>query len=150
MKLQFAAFLFFLLVIPGVAHSQERVVAAVSNATATPAEARFEIIQVHHLRETILLKLDKYTGEVHELVRNRDYIRDKGQALAWQLTKWNNRPSIEGFDAQKVNFQIFGATNNDNSVYLINVNNGDSWTLVRELQEDKESYWVLTKTQKKN
>ncbi|MDQ4122130.1 MAG: hypothetical protein M3209_11880 [Acidobacteriota bacterium] len=149
MKLQFAALLFLLLTIPGIARSQDRVVASVPNATQTPAESRFEIIQVQYLRESLLLKLDKYTGEVYELVRNRDYIRDKGQAFAWQLTKWNNRPSMENLDAQRVNFQIFGATNNDNSVYLINVNNGDTWTIVRELQEDKESYWVLTKIQKK-
>ena len=149
MKLQFSALLFLLLMIPGIAYSQDRVVATAPNSTQTPAEARFEIIQVHYLRESLLLKLDKYTGEVYELARNRDYIRDKGQAFAWQLTKWNNRPSIEDFDTQKVNFQIFGATNNDNSVYLLNINNGDVWTLVRELIADKESYWVLTKMQKK-
>lgn len=149
MKLQFAVFLFFLLIIPGIAHSQDRVIASIPNATKTPDEARFEVIQTQYLRETLLLKLDKYSGEVYEFVRNRDYIRDKGQAFAWQIIKWNNRPSFEGFDNQKVNFQIFGATTNDNSVYLININNGDVWTLVRELEADKESYWVLTKTQKK-
>jgi hypothetical protein len=147
MKLQFAAFLFFLLIIPGNAQAQERVVASIPNATKTPAEARFEIVQVF-FRETILLKLDKYTGEVYELVRNRDYIRDKGQAFAWQLVRWNNRPS-DALNLQNVNFQIFGATTNyDNSVYLININNGDVWTLVREQDVEKESYWVLTKTQK--
>lgn len=149
MKLKFSALLFLLLIIPGIARSQDRVVATVPNATQTPAESRFEIIQVHYLRELLLLKLDKYTGEVYELVRNRDYVRDKGQGFAWQLTKWNNRPSMENLDGQKVNFQIFGATNNDNSVYLININNGDVWTMVRELDAEKESYWVMTKTQKK-
>jgi hypothetical protein len=149
MKSQFTVFLFVLLILPNIARSQESVVAPVTNATKAPAEARFEIIQVNHLRESPLLKLDKYTGEVYEFVRNRDYIREKGQAFAWQLTKWNNRPSMENVDFQKVNFQIYGAAHNSNSVYLINVNTGDVWTMVRELDAEKESYWVLTKTQKK-
>lgn len=149
MKLQLAALLFLLLTTPIIAYSQERVVAYVPNMTATPAETRFEIVQVQYLRETLLLKMDKYTGDVYDLVRNRDYIKDKGQAFAWQLVRWNNRPSIDGLEAQKVNFQIFGATTNDNSVYLLNVNNGDAWTLLRESEVEKESYWVLTKTQKK-
>ena len=148
MKLQLSTLLFLLLMISGIARSQERVVPA-PNATAAPTDARFEIIQVYYLRESFLMKLDKYTGEVYELVRNRDYIRDKGQAFAWQLTKWNNRPLIESVDIQKVNFQILSATGNDNSVYLININNGEVWTLVRESEPEKESYWVLTKTQKK-
>jgi hypothetical protein len=146
MKLQFSKLLFLLLVIPGIAYSQERVIATSPNATQVPTEARFEIVQVNYLREVILLKLDKYTGEVYELVRNRDSIREKGQDYAWQLTTWNYRPSTEDFANQKVNFQIFSATNNNNSVYLININNGDVWTLVRESITDKESYWVLTKT----
>lgn len=149
MRLQFSVLLFLLLMIPGSVRSQERVVANTPSATQAPAEARFEIIQVYYLRETILLKLDKYTGDVYELVRNLVTIRAKGQDYTWQLTKWNNKPSMEEVDAQKVNFQIFGATNNNNSVYLININNGDAWTLVRESVTDKESYWVLTKIQKK-
>lgn len=149
MKLQFSALLFLLLMISGICYSQERSVVIAPNATQTPAEARFEIVQVNYLKESLLLKLDKYTGDVYELVRNQDYVKNKGQAHAWQLTKWNNRPSVEEVETQKVNFQIFGSTNNDNSVYLININNGDVWTLVRELGADKESYWVLTKIQKK-
>jgi len=149
MKLKFSRILFLLLMISSIAYSQERVVAISPNATQALAEARFEIAQVNYLREAILLKLNKHTGEVYELIRSRDSIKEKGQDYAWQLTKWNNRPLTEELDTQKVNFQIFGATNNNNSVYLININNGDVWTLVRESIVDKESYWVLTKIQKK-
>lgn len=148
MKFKFAALLFSLLFISNVAYSQERIFATVPHATEAPADARFEIIKVL-LREPFLLKLDKYTGDVYELVRNRDYVRDKGQAFAWQLVRWNNKPAAETLDSQKVNFQIFDANNFDYSVYLININNGDTWTLVRELDLEKESYWVLVKTQKK-
>jgi hypothetical protein len=68
--------------ISGIAYSQERVVAISPNATQAPAEARFEIIQVNYLREAILLKLNKYTGEVYELIRSQDSIREKGQDYA--------------------------------------------------------------------
>ena len=149
MKLRLSAILFLVLVVPAVAHSQERVGPTVPYATQVPVEARFEIVQVSYLKEPLLLKLDKYTGEVFELARNRDYVREKGQANAWQMTKWYNRTAPEEIDAQKVNFQIFGTNNNEGSAYLININTGDAWTLYREQTAEKEFTWVLMKTQKK-
>lgn len=149
MRSRFAAIMFLVLFIPAIAHSQERVAAAVPYATQVPVEARFEVVQVFYMKEPLLLKLDKYTGEVLELARNRDYVRDKGQTNAWQATRWTSRPAPEEMDTQKVNFQIFGTTNYEGSVFLINVHTGDAWNLYREQTAEKEYTWVLVKTQKK-
>jgi hypothetical protein len=145
----FAAAVFVVLTVTGAAHSQERVLATGPVATGVPVEARFEAVQVLYAKEPLLLRLDKYTGEVFELARNRDFVRDKGQTNAWQLTKWNNRPLPEEIDAQRVNFQIFGNPNNDGSAYLLNVNTGDTWSLYRDPSTEREFSWVPVKTQKR-
>ena len=145
MKLRLAVLLFLVVVSSGTSYSQERVAPVEPQRSEVPAEARFEIVQVSYLREVLVLKLDKYTGEVFELARNRDYVRDKGQGNAWQLTK---RPLAEEME-YKVNFQIFGSVHGEGSVFLINVNNGDTWTLYREQVADRDLTWVLMKTQKK-
>ena len=145
MKLRLAMLLFLVVVSAGTSYSQERVAPVEPQRSGVPAEARFEIVQVSYLREALVLKLDKYTGEVFELARNRDYVRDKGQGNAWQLTK---RPLAEEME-YKVNFQIFGSAHGEGSVFLINVNSGDTWTLYREQAADRDLTWVLMKTQKK-
>ncbi len=150
MKLQFGILLLSLLFIAGLANAQERVPTTTSPyATQVPADARFEVVQVFYLREPLLLKLDKHTGEVFELTRSRELVREKGQGNAWQLTKWFNRPLPEEIDAQKVNFQLFSTASTEGSAFLMNVHNGDVWILYREQTAEKDFTWVLTKTQKK-
>lgn len=149
MKTRFAILLLTLLVVPAVVYTQEKVVPIVAQASQAPAEARFEVVQVVYLMEPLLLKLDKYTGEVFELARNRDIVRDKGQASAWQLTRWSARPAPEEIDAQRVNFQIFSTANKEGLAFLINLNTGDTWSIYREQTAEREFNWIPVKTQKR-
>lgn len=116
-----------------------------SQKTSAPPDARFEVIQTNsNIRTT--LKLDKYTGTVYELVRNKDLVRAKDEEYAWGVTKRLPHPldKIEANDL--VNYQIVTSSVGVRYTFLVNINTGATWKLSSD-PDKEQSYWYPIKSQ---
>ena len=93
--------------------------------TKAPESSRYEIIQSQYEFSTkISLKLDKYTGYVYELVKRKE-------GLTWQLISAEVH-SLNVVTPDKVNFQIFLSDSGNYWTFLINVNTGITWRLLKD------------------
>jgi hypothetical protein len=119
--------------------------AVASQQTLAPADARFEIIQTNsNIRAT--LKLDKYTGTVYELVRNKDLVRARDEEFAWSVTKRLQHPQDKTDSLSVVNYQITTSAVGVRYTFLININTGATWKLSAD-PDKEQSYWYPIKSQ---
>lgn len=133
----------------GRASGQDNSIAAAqlgaSQKTSAPASARFEIIQTNsNIRTT--LKLDKFTGTVYELIKNKDLVRAKDEEYAWAIIKRLSHPLDKTESANEVNYQITTSPVGVRYTFLININTGASWKLAPD-PDREQSYWYPIKTQ---
>ncbi len=105
-----------------------------SQSSSSPETSRFEIIQ-SELAAKITLKIDKYTGNVFQLVTGI-------KGLSWELIT-AEKHSADETATNKVNYQVFTSGLAVRMTYLINVNTGASW----KLSEDSEIgiFWKALK-----
>jgi hypothetical protein len=116
-----------------------------SQQTSAPPDARFEVIQTtSNIRTT--LKLDKYTGTVYELVRNKDLVRAKDEEYAWGLTKRLPHSLDKTDSTTVVNYQIVTSSLGARYTILININTGATWKLTTD-PDKEQSYWYPIKSQ---
>jgi hypothetical protein len=119
--------------------------ASAAQKTSAPPDARFEVIQVSsNIR--IMLKLDKYTGTVYELVRNKDLVRAKDEEYAWGVTKRLPHPLDKNDSTDIVNYQIVTSSVGARYTILVNINTGASWKLSAD-PDKEQSYWYPIKSQ---
>ena len=98
--------------------------------SSVPSSSRFEIFQ-SELAAKITFKIDKYTGQVYQLVQGSN-------GLSWQLIvaeKHSQNKTAEG----KVNYQLFTSGLAVRMTYLLNVNTGATWQLAED--SDIGSFW---------
>jgi hypothetical protein len=117
---------------------------AADRHTSAPAESRYEIIATTS-RVKAVLKLDKYTGEVFELARNKALIKNKDEEHAWQKTKRLPHPDKDE-PTNEVNYQIYTGGEGGIYTYLINLRTGATWVLAKE-EGKEELYWYPLKHQ---
>ena len=105
-----------------------------SQFSSVPDASRFEIIQ-SEIAAKITLKIDKYTGNVFQMVKG-----NKG--LFWQLIESEIHPEDKA-TVDKVNYQVFTSGIAIRMTYLINVNTGATW----QLSESDEIgvFWKILK-----
>jgi hypothetical protein len=115
-----------------------------SRQTSAPADSRYEIIAATSIVKAVL-KLDKRTGEVFELARNKALIKTKDEEHAWQRTKRLPHPD-KGEATNEVNYQIYTEGQGGIYTYLINLKTGATWILARE-EGKEELYWYPLKHQ---
>ncbi|MDH3528044.1 MAG: hypothetical protein OEQ28_00635 [Acidobacteriota bacterium] len=114
------------------------------SSTSAPVQSRYEII-VTTSRVRAVLKLDKYTGEVFELARNKTLVKNKDEEHAWQRTK--RLPNADKDEAtNEVNYQIYASGEYGIYTYLINTGTGATWILAKEAGKE-ELYWYPLKHQ---
>jgi hypothetical protein len=113
--------------------------------TSAPPDARFEVIETNsNIRPA--LKLDKYTGTVYELVRNKDLVRAKDEEYAWGLTKRLPHPLDKNDSTTLVNYQIVTSSVGARYTFLVNINTGATWKLTAD-PDKEQSYWYPIKSQ---
>ncbi|HEX8922813.1 MAG TPA: hypothetical protein VF766_15160 [Pyrinomonadaceae bacterium] len=123
----------------------ESSLAVASQKTIAPADSRFEIIQTTSFIKATL-KLDKYTGTVYELVRNKDLVRAKDEEFAWSVTKRLQHP-LDKIDSNSiVNYQIITSAVGIRYTFLINIHTGATWKLAAD-PDKEQSYWYPIKSQ---
>jgi len=91
-----------------------------SQISSVPDSSRFEIIQ-SELAAKITLKIDKYTGNIFQLVTS-----NKG--LSWQLIP-AEKHSKDTKKVNKANYQLFTSGLAIKMTYLLNINTGATWVL---------------------
>ena len=96
--------------------------------TATPTDARYEIVQSPIIAR-LCFRLDRFSGEVSQLVTTRD------GAFAWEDMKVVNLPTIVG--PTKPRFQVFTSGILARCTLLIDTDSGMTWSLV-EHKEKKD------------
>jgi hypothetical protein len=116
-----------------------------SQNTSAPPDARFEVIQTNSNIRTAL-KLDKYTGTVYELVRNKDLVRAKDEEFAWGVTKRLPHPLDKNDSTSLVNYQIVTSSVGVRYTFLVNINTGATWKLTAD-PDKEQSYWYPIKSQ---
>jgi len=139
-------FLFFLVVVFAYAESTKAQGPRPTgvSSTSAPVQSRYEII-VTTSGVRAVLKLDKYTGEVFELARNKTIVKNKDEEHAWQRTK--RRPYADKDEApDEVNYQIYASGENGIYTYLLNLGTGETWILAKEAGKE-ELYWYPLKHQ---
>ena len=103
-------------------------------ATAPPIEARFEILQSSIVAK-MTLRLDRYTGQVDQLVVQPD------SSVAWQQVPRKTHPRDQDTRvAGRANYQVFTSGIAARYTFLINTTTGATWELV----EDPASGWFWT------
>ncbi len=112
--------------------------------TSAPADSRYEIIATTSIVKAVL-KLDKYTGEVFELARNKALVKNKDEEYAWQRTKRLPHPNKDEV-TNEVNYQIYTDGADGIYTYLINLKTGATWILAKE-EGKEELYWYPLKHQ---
>ncbi len=100
--------------------------------TTVPSDSRFEILQ-SELVARITLKIDKYTGNVYQIVQKQD------QSLTWEqiwVTPQKNDKKLNN----RVNYQLFASGLAARFTFMININTGVTW----QLTEGKSGglYWA--------
>jgi hypothetical protein len=119
--------------------------AIASQKTDVPADARFEIIQTNsNIRAT--LRLDKYTGTVYELVKNKDLVKAKDEEYVWSVTRRLQHPLDKTDSNATVNYQITTSAVGVRYTFLININTGATWKLAAD-PDKEQSYWYPIKSQ---
>jgi hypothetical protein len=137
------SFLVFVFAYAEPSHAQDPGSSRVRH-TSAPADSRYEIIATTSRVKTVL-KLDKYTGEVFELARNKALIKTKDEEHAWQRTKRLPHPDKDETTNQ-VNYQIYTDGESGIYTYLINLRTGATWILAKE-EGKEELYWYPLKHQ---
>lgn len=98
-----------------------------SESTSAP-EGRYEIVQSPILR-SCTFKLDKYTGDIWQLVKAED-----GSSVWQKMERISAFPDTK--NVNQINYQLFMGSSVAADTYLINVNTGTTWVLV----EDKKKF----------
>lgn len=138
------SFIVFVPVCAEIAYSQETSAPGV-RSTSAPAGSRYEIVAVSS-RVKAVLKLDKYSGEVFELAKNKALVRNKDEGYSWRKTKRLPHADADDAAASGVNYQVYSEGAGGLYTYLLNLRTGATWVLARE--EDKEGlYWYPLKHQ---
>lgn len=89
--------------------------------TTSPPTARFEVVQSHLTAKWTFL-LDKYTGNVFQLVKTKD------DEMSWEKMKVYDLPAPKA--DLKVRYQIFTSGLAARHTFLLNIETGDTWLLV--------------------
>lgn len=116
------------------ARAQINIPQGVHHETATPENARYQIIQAQTAAKWTF-RLDRYNGQLGILVQNKD------GAYVWQNTKVVNPPDVP--NANKPRFQAFLSGLSAKFCFLIDTETGKSWSLVTLTDKDgKETDYV--------
>lgn len=126
-----AAGLLLLMVMAGVPGlAEDNVIPpGVHQRTATPADARYEIVQ-SQLAVKWTFKLDRYTGKVFQLAATED-----GEAVWGEMLVWAP-PELKS--AKEPRFQIFTSGLSASNSFLIDTRTGDTWLLTERTLKSKE------------
>lgn len=84
---------------------------------------RFEFV-MSDLVASNSFKIDKYTGNVYQLVKRND------DSLTWELLLRESSDNDRRFD-NKINYQLYMSGMAVRFCYLLNTNTGITWQLVR-------------------
>lgn len=119
-----------LIVVTVVASRADAQTGAAANheRTSAPANSRFELFQ-STIAVRLTLRLDKYTGEVAQLVLGAD------STLTWQAVPREPHSAADTRQLGQVNYQIFSSSIAIRHTYLLNVNTGATWQLVQSSDE---------------
>ena len=102
-----------------------------ANQTTSLCGGRWEFF-MSEIAVRVSLKIDKFTGEVFQLVQ-----RANG-TLTWEvIAKENNSKDIKKQDS--INYQLFSSGLGIRHTYLLNTNTGLTWQLV----ESKKGDWCF-------
>jgi hypothetical protein len=92
----------------------------IHNQTTAPINARFEIVQAQTAAKWTF-RLDRYSGQVWQLVRTR------AGGNAWEVTPVLDLP--DGSNSARPHFQLFLSGLAAKHTFLIDVDSGRTWTL---------------------
>ena len=103
---------------------------------------RFEIIQSPKARR-LTFKLDKYTGDIFQLVRNEEKELVWRKLLNFELDLLNIflPEKVE----EKISYQLFMGGMAISDCFLLNIHNGDTYRLYED-SESEELYFSLMKS----
>lgn len=95
--------------------------------TQTPADVRFELVQ-SALAAKITLKLDKFTGQVFQIVQT------KGDDLVWEkIPRLPHKQDVS--TPGRVNYQVFTSGLAVKFTFLMNVSTGATWQLLESKEQ---------------
>lgn len=126
MKRVRATIICLLLLVPVVAHAD---LSNVHQSTTPPADGRFEIVQ-SQLAARWTLRLDRYTGEVMQLLLNEQKVN------TWHRIPVQDLPKIK--NPSRPRFQIFTSGLAARHTFLLDAFTGKTWTLIFDSIPTKE------------
>lgn len=118
MKYPLKAFLAFALISSASAQESAK---PVHQQTTPPANARFEIVQ-STLAARLSFRLDRYTGQVWQLVKTKD------DDTAWEETPV--RGIVRGEKSTRPRYQIFTSGFAARHTFLLDTDTGRTWVIV--------------------
>jgi len=122
-KLMMRKILFLLFLLCSInAHSQQ--IEKYQAVKTSQTGGRYEIVQSEIIRSQTF-KIDKYTGTVYQFVKTKDDLS------TWQLVPKN----VATFDTvipDKINYQLFLGGIVVRDCFLLNINTGATWVLVKD------------------
>jgi hypothetical protein len=104
-----------------------------ASTTSVPDNSRYEIIQSEMIAK-LTFKIDRYEGSVFQLVLTSD------STLTWQKIK-REKSLNDKIEKNRVNYQLFISGLAVKYTFLVNLNTGVTWQLVKN--KDDDFYWEL-------
>lgn len=98
-------------------------------SSTIPQSSRYEIIQ-SNLIARFTFKIDKYSGNVYQLVS------DTADVQSWSKMKRIKHVSDVIVNKSKVNYQLFTSGITVRFTYLVNIDTGASWLLVKDDEDN--------------
>ncbi|MDR3651726.1 MAG: hypothetical protein P4L34_01990 [Paludibacter sp.] len=102
-------------------------------STATPPNARFEIVQSQLLVKNTF-RLDRFTGRISQLVKT------SADEMTWENMIVEKLPQIE--KPIRARFQLFNSGLLARCTYLIDTDTGKTWILVETTDKDNNSDYL--------
>lgn len=103
--------------------------------SSVPETSRFQIVQ-SEIGVSYTFNIDRYTGSVFLLVKGSD-------GLTWQLIDAQEQAFDEAIPDQ-VNYQVFTSGIGVKFTFLLNVNTGITWQLMKD-SDSRDLFWAVMK-----
>lgn len=102
---------------------------------------RYEIKQ-SEIRRSLTFRLDKYTGEVYQLVEK------KNDEFCWDYVKIYDQEKVDRnhYENKEITYQLYMGGKAVADCFLLNIKTGDTWQLIHDDEMNIDYFFLMKMT----
>lgn len=127
------------LLVSFVGHAQRNIEG--QSVSTSQTGGRFEIIQSPIARR-LTFRLDKYTGEVYQLVKK------KNDEYCWDNVKIYDQENVDSdnYNNTEITYLLYMGGKAVSDCFLINIKTGDTWQLIHDDEMNIDYFFLMKMT----